>query len=317
MNNHILLALLFSLNLVNVHASNSGLQSSVSDSMRTLDPASILPGFTETPKEVGMRPLENEDSLKGLGNARIKEESNAREIYEKAAQSHSVTPNPDSPELTVGKEVIENASAPPTTTACGAGECDNTQIEVSDDINEGIVRLGSVSESANEVRVNQIPSGVPGIFRGDVVDCKKYALGIRDCCTDSGWGSWVVHCPAHLQALQKAKSENRVVYLGKYRKHKLDIDLHHTFCVFPTRLAGLLQMQGRANQLHISFGTPKNPICRGITPEELARINFKAIDLSSLTADYKNRMVIPASTSQRDLNQSHAEQLEKEGRAHD
>ena len=42
-------------------------------------------------------------------------------------------------------------------------------------------------------------------------------------------------------------------------------------------------MQGRG-QLGLSFGKAKSPDCRGLSPEELQRINFERIDYS----DYYN-----------------------------
>ena len=120
-----------------------------------------------------------------------------------------------------------------------------------------------------------------------------------------------------MQELQRAKAENRTVYLGSYRKHKLDLDKHHVYCVFPSKLAGIVQIQGRSNQLHINFGQAKSPNCRGLTPEELERINFKVLDLSALTQEWLARKTIPDVVQQDQHNQSHIEQLNREGRAHD
>ena len=200
---------------------------------------------------------------------------------------------------------------------CVDGSCDTTKNEESNDMGEGVSRLGALIGAASDVAKNQIDSGMAKIFAGDVVDCKSYPLGFRDCCTDSGWGDWVKQCPAHLQALQKAKDENRVVSLGKYKKHKLDLDEHHTFCVFPSKLGAIIQKEGRGAQLHISFGKAKHPVCRGITPEELEHINFEKLNLSPIEHDLVARLNQPDLGQSSAANQAHIERLNQAGRAHD
>lgn len=49
-------------------------------------------------------------------------------------------------------------------------------------------------------------------------------------------------------------------------------------------MARLLHEQARA-QLGIDWGTPERPNCRGFTPEELARIDFKQLDLGEAFED--------------------------------
>jgi conjugal transfer mating pair stabilization protein TraN len=101
---------------------------------------------------------------------------------------------------------------------CADGQCDISKSEASDDMADGLSRLGALTGVANDVSANQVKSGTPAIFSGSAKECKKYPLGFRDCCTDSGWGDWVKHCPQDLQVLQRAKQENRIVYLGSYKK---------------------------------------------------------------------------------------------------
>lgn len=199
---------------------------------------------------------------------------------------------------------------------CIDGQCDTSRDETSDDMAEGISRLGLLAGVAGDVTANQVRSGTPAIFTGSAQECKKYPLGFRDCCTDSGWGDWVKHCPEALQVLQRAKHENRVVYLGSYKNHKLGAR-HYTFCIFPTKLASIVQIQGRGGQLGIPYGTAQYPDCRGLTPEELERINFASLDLSPIQEELMARMVLPKNDSLEQTNQSHIERLKQQGRAHD
>lgn len=210
------------------------------------------------------------------------------------------------------KETIECQEKVP----CADGQCDTAQNEPSDDMAEGLSRLGALSGVSEDVASKQVRSRVPAIFTGSAQECKKYPLGFRDCCTDSGWGDWIKNCPQTLQALLRAKQENRVVYLGSYKKHRLG-EHHYSYCVFPSKLAALVQIQGRGAQLGIPYGTAKYPDCRGLTPEELSRIHFNALNLSSIQQELMARMRVPDKGSINQQNQSHIERLKQKGEAHD
>ena len=202
----------------------------------------------------------------------------------------------------------------PGDVSCANGSCDDTVTETSDDIAEGLSRLGSLAGTAEDVTTNQIDLGQARIFAGAPQECERHLWGVNDCCKGKGWGDWIVHCPKNLQVLKKAKLENRVVSLGKY-KHKGSTK--YVYCVFPTKLAAIIQIQGRGDQLHIPFGKPKTPDCRGVTPEELERINFDNVQLGDLVNEWAARKTIPDSAAiERSLTE-HVERLESQGVAHD
>lgn len=230
--------------------------------------------------------------------------------------------DPNSPEMRLAERLLDNPEAllersgAKETIACFNGECDQSKEELSDDSKEGVSRLGALAGSAGEISLHQVTANVPAIFVGTAKECKKYPLGFRDCCADNGWGEWVKHCPADLQQLQKAKAENRVVYLGHYQKNKLSAR-HYTYCIFPTKLAAIVQIQGRGGQLGLSYGTAKQPNCRGLTPEELERIHFDQLDLSPIQQELMSRMVLPTHQSLSSRNQAQVERWYKEQRAYD
>lgn len=230
--------------------------------------------------------------------------------------------DPNNPEMRYADRLLDNSEALLESAefkgkiACANGECDHSQVEVSQDAQEGISRLSALAGSALDASSQQPTSGIPTILSGHAQECEKYPLGFRDCCTDSGWGDWVKHCPYDLQALQQARAENRVVYLGNYKKHQLG-SRHYSYCVFPTKLAAIVQIQGRGGQLRLPFGTAKHPDCRGLTPEELERIDFGRLDLTPIQQELMARMVLPNASLTGSKNQSHIEQLNREQRAHD
>ena len=112
----------------------------------------------------------------------------------------------------------------------------------------------------------------------------------------------------------KAKEEGRAAYVGTYRAKKIltCVEEKESWCVFPTKLSSIIQIQGRSRQLGINFGwaggKENEANCRGITPEELERINFSFfLDLSPIQQELISRMALPANGSINNANQSHIE----------
>ena len=65
------------------------------------------------------------------------------------------------------------------------------------------------------------------------------------------------------------------------------------YCQFDSKLAQIVQQQGRNGQLHIGFGKASSPDCRGITQTELQQINFEALDFSNFFDDLQKNKKIP------------------------
>lgn len=274
-------------------------------------PGDVLSGFTTSPTEAGLNPTETNDGLKNQGLTSAHKDETSELVYTEGKTRTKAPASPNSPEMQYAGDLIEGS------TLVEKDPRDTTKNEDSHDMGEGVSRLGALAGVSSDVSANQISERSPRIFTGSVIDCKSYPLGFRDCCTDSGWGDWVKHCPSELQALQKAKDENRTVSLGKYKKHKLDLDHHHVYCIFPSKLSAIIQKEGRSAQLHISFGKAKSPNCRGITPAELEHINFEKLNLSPIEQELMSRLHVPNTSTASTLNQAHIERLNQEGRAHD
>ena len=63
-------------------------------------------------------------------------------------------------------------------------------------------------------------------------------------------------------------------------------------CCFNTKLGRIIQEQGRPQLKSfnaIGWGTPKQPLCRGFTPEEFQALDFSKMDLSEYYADIAAR----------------------------
>jgi conjugal transfer mating pair stabilization protein TraN len=203
------------------------------------------------------------------------------------------------------------------TLPCVDGSCDQTKSEESNDILEGISRLGAVAGSAEEISNQQSISGNIELFKGERKACSELPLGLRDCCVGDGFLEGVFHCPADLRELQKAKLENRAVLVGTY-KEDLNFKKIYVYCVFPTKLAGILQIQGRLGQLGIGFGEPKNPLCdSGFKASLLERIDFKRLDLSSIVNDFKAKAQFKSLEEVESDAKNHIQDLHDKGRSHD
>jgi len=63
-------------------------------------------------------------------------------------------------------------------------------------------------------------------------------------------------------------------------------------CCFNTKLGRIIQEQGRPQLRAFNanpWGTARNPMCRGFTPEEFQALDFSRMDLSEYYADIENR----------------------------
>lgn len=203
------------------------------------------------------------------------------------------------------------------TLGCVDGSCDQTKNEESNDIQEGISRLGAVAGSAEEVASKQSTTSNVEIFKGERKACSEVPLNLRDCCVGEGFLEGVFRCPADLRELQKAKLENRATLVGTYNED-LGLKKIYVYCVFPTKLAGILQIQGRLGQLGIGFGEPKNPKCdSGFKASLLEKIDFKRLDLSGIVDDFKSKAKFKTLEEIESDTKNHAHDLHDKGKAHD
>ncbi|SMG60302.1 type-F conjugative transfer system mating-pair stabilization protein TraN [Cedecea sp. NFIX57] len=156
--------------------------------------------------------------------------------------------------------------------------------------------LAAVAAAGKDVA--DLNSQTVHIFTGKARTCKKFAAGFSNCCQDDGWGKQVglANCSSEEKALGEAKNRRLTVYVGEYCSKKVlgvCLEKKRGYCEFESKLAQLVQQQGRAWQLGIGFGSGESPDCRGMTPEELQRIDFSRIDFSVFYADLNSHSAIP------------------------
>ncbi len=140
------------------------------------------------------------------------------------------------------------------------------------------------------------------LLAGQAQECVENALDYKNCCALKGWGVHfkMAQCSDEERKLAEARQHALVVPVGRYcakrtswpggsvcRSH------HEVFCVFGSKLARLIQTQGRA-QLGWSFGSvdgdTAKPDCAGFSPEQFQKLNFASMDFSEIEQDIRASM---------------------------
>lgn len=201
---------------------------------------------------------------------------------------------------------------------CLDGECDKAQSGKSNDFGEAVSQLAALAAAGKDV------AALNGIdvraFTGQAKFCKKAAAGYSNCCKDSGWGQDIglAKCSSDEKALAKAKTNKLTVSVGEFCSKKVlgvCLEKKRSYCQFDSKLAQIVQQQGRNGQLYISFGSSKHPDCRGITVDELQQIKFDQLDLTNFYEDLMNNQKIPDSGALTEkVKEQIADQLRQAGK---
>lgn len=184
-----------------------------------------------------------------------------------------------------------------TALICASGECDQIQNDKANRFQKAVSALASVAAAGKDVaELNDVNVKA---FTGKRTTCRKAAAGFSNCCKGGGWGSDVglAHCDSEEKSLGKAKSRNLTIYVGSYCSNKVlgvCLQKKEAYCVFDSKLAKIVQEQGRGGQLRIGFGSAKNSDCRGITVDELQSINFDRLNFADFYSDLESGTDIPA-----------------------
>jgi conjugal transfer mating pair stabilization protein TraN len=176
-------------------------------------------------------------------------------------------------------------------TFCLEGNCTNPQKTQSQDFEKSVSALSATADASKQFDRNFI-------FRGQPKDCRSDIGGFRDCCADPGWGQkmHLAGCHESEKILGHDKEVKLTIYVGEYCAHRvMGVCVEHkkAYCTFQSKLARIIQQQGRLGQLGIGFGDGENPNCQGLTPEQLQRIDFSRIDFTEFYDDLKQKMKLP------------------------
>jgi type-F conjugative transfer system mating-pair stabilization protein TraN len=182
-------------------------------------------------------------------------------------------------------ETVQN---PKTSTSssgifCLTGNCQDSSYKANGEMLEVISRLAMLKEVQDDIRAQQL-NGSFQIFKGKDKYCSRNCVDFKDCCGGKkGWGVALAlaMCTGEEKELAKSREQNLCHRIGSYCSKKVlgvCVTKKTSFCCFGTKFSRLLQEQGRT-QLGLDWGTAKCPNCRGLTVEELSKIDFSKLDM--------------------------------------
>jgi conjugal transfer mating pair stabilization protein TraN len=179
---------------------------------------------------------------------------------------------------------------------CMSGDCSAVNPKSNKNFSQVAAYAAVINAAAEDVR--QQNTDTPRIFTGKVIECSRSITNAKNCCADCGWAKGLLGgCSSEEIELAKAKEAGLAVEAGNGSNHEychnrvlgVCTSYHKVYCVFPSKIARIVQVEGRRNQLGIGFGVIGDddayPDCRGITPEELSRLDFDKMDFRSLYND--------------------------------
>ena len=180
---------------------------------------------------------------------------------------------------------------------CVNGNCASTNpVKATDkEIGRSLSYLAALNEIASSVKDQNSKESI--IFTGKIMECASYAMpGItKDCCNNN---AGLFSCDAEEEKLSQMKKAGIAIEVGEYCNNEDPVfhqcTSHHTaYCVFDSRIAKIIQNDGRKKQLGISFGYVNDDDkssrvnCRGITKDELTKMKFDLMDFSELYDEMK------------------------------
>ena len=122
------------------------------------------------------------------------------------------------------------------------------------------------------------------LFAGFASHCSKKAACYSNCCpsTSKGWGKQLgAKCTKDEVSLMNLRSKNLCVYVGKTTSKTMGVPtvVKHHFCCFGNMLEKVVQVEGR-KQLGTNFGSGGSPNCKGLTLDEIQKLDFSKMDFS-------------------------------------
>ena len=168
---------------------------------------------------------------------------------------------------------------------CIDGNCVDKSYETNGEMMDSLSKLYATSN------MNPDKDGNFNLFQGTDQHCAKKPVGYSNCCQidGKGWGKNLgAKCTKDEQTLIDMRSKKLCVYVGKQSTKKMNITtaIKHRFCCFGNLLDKVIQVEGR-KQLGRNFGSGSAPDCRGLTLEDIQRIDWNQVDFGEFIDDLK------------------------------
>jgi conjugal transfer mating pair stabilization protein TraN len=132
-------------------------------------------------------------------------------------------------------------------------------------------------------------------YNGKDSRCRSWGVSLvgSGCCNHKTYLMGTMDCDPDEKQLSMQRSQKLCHYVGEYDSKHIDLGFSEiatekkkTYCCFNSILARIIHEQGRPQLIKFStegWGTPKNPNCRGFTPEEFQMIDFNKINMDEWT----------------------------------
>lgn len=200
---------------------------------------------------------------------------------------------------------------------CLDGNCTDQSYKESADFARGVSAVSATAAAGKDLDRSSLT-----IFTGHSAECSEKPIGYSNCCTKSGWGqdAGLDHCPDSAKQLHKDRENKLAIKVGRYCSgpDPFPCIVHsQVFCVFNSKLAKIIQEQGRRNQLGVGFGRAKEPLCTGISPEQLQAIDLAKIDFSDFVSDLSAKIKTPNLDLIKEMIQRHVQEYQQKKRAND
>jgi conjugal transfer mating pair stabilization protein TraN len=209
---------------------------------------------------------------------------------------------------------------------CISGDCASVNPKSNKNFSKMSAYAAVLNEAAEDIKKQNTDD--PRIFTGKVIECSRNIANAKNCCANCGWAKGLLGgCADDEVELAKARELGLAVEAGngnhEYCHNKVlgvCTSYHQVYCVFPSKIARIVQVEGRRNQLGIGFGVVgddyAHPDCRGITPEELSRLDFGKMDFRSLYNDMlrKAESILP---NPQTIGQRISENITKQKKQHE
>ena len=169
---------------------------------------------------------------------------------------------------------------------CLEGSCFDTGYPPNTNMGRVGAMLSVMEALSDELSVDTVQ-----VFKGEDRRCGISlfdAVGAHNCCSVSGWAEGVFECSFNEKLLADLRQAKRCHHVGTYCSNKDALGVcwvnTQTHCCFNSKLSRIIAEQGRP-QLGKGWGSPQSPDCSGFTMEEVASLDFEAMDLSEFYAD--------------------------------
>ena len=162
-----------------------------------------------------------------------------------------------------------------------------TPYQPNQDLPNVATKLAVFDEMKKELQNSRAPDvRSVRLFKGISQKCSKSIADdlLYDCCFDMDGFSTQIKlskCTADEIALAESRRKGLCHHLGVKKESFLGMwtsRKEHVFCVFPTKLSRVFQEEAR-KQLGIGWGDAENPDCRGLTQEEIKKLDFSKLNL--------------------------------------